>query len=189
MRAVIFDTETTGLIKNRKVALHKLPEIIEFYGCYCDLKTGEIIQDYECLIRPQYVSKKETRDVGLVELPEVITKVTGLTANDLKDKLVFEIQKFAIQELFQQADCIIAHNANFDKEMIDIEFERLNEKIDWPQIICTIEQTMHLKGYRLKLSELYEFLFEEKFKDAHRAKNDVMALKKCCEELYKRDML
>ena len=189
MRAVIFDTETTGLIKNRKVALHKLPEIIEFYGCYCDLKTGEIIQDYECLIRPQYVSKKETRDVGLVELPEVITKVTGLTANDLTFKEIFSYHWVDICRLFDNADFVIAHNANFDKEMVEIELERLNETFDWPQIICTIEQTMHLKGYRLKLSELYEFLFEEKLKDAHRAKNDVMALKKCCEELYKRDML
>jgi len=46
-----------------------------------------------------------------------------------------------------------------------------------------------LKGYRLKLAQLYEHLFGETFPDAHRARNDVQALRRICVELCRKEML
>lgn len=180
MKAIIFDTETTGLIKNRKIPLDKQPEIIEFYGCLVDLKAktkkGQILAELEILIRPN--NKK---------LDDAITKITGLEYDrDLKDKKSFPQVASTIKNFMGLADIWIAHNASFDLEMLEIEFERIGQSIKpKDKIICTVEQTMSLKGYRLNLAALYEHLFKEKMGTAHRAKVDVMNLKDCCFALYK----
>lgn len=185
MKAIIFDTETTGLIKNRKIPLNKQPEIIEFYGEYVDLKTGSVLDSLELLIRPNHIINDK--------LPPIIEKITGLDYNkDLSDKPNYKELSSTIQQFFYQPDCncAIAHNMGYDKEMIDIECERIGTPFDWPErLLCTIEQTMHLKGYRLNLNKLHNELFKEDFENAHRARNDVKALTKCCVELHKQGII
>jgi DNA polymerase III alpha subunit (gram-positive type) len=84
---------------------------------------------------------------------------------------------------------VIAHNASFDQEAINIEANRLGRIIKWPTCRCSVEQTIHLKGKRLTLGALHEHLFGARFDDAHRARADVMALVRCCCELHKRGEL
>lgn len=174
--AFVFDTETTGLVDNRLRKIERQSEIIEFYGCLIDLETGEITSELDTLIKPkQYPMSKET-----------IEK----TKTRLNNELLFNAPNFAskaeeIRSLLETAPIVYAHNAAFDSEMIDIEMERLGKKVAWPRIICTIEQTMHLKGFRLSLTALHQHLFNEAFEGAHRAKHDVMALVRCCVELRK----
>lgn len=170
----IFDTETTGIPKNRKIPLNKLPEIIEFYGCEVDLSTGEVVRELDILIKPT-VAKNISQE---------ITKITGIDWEMVKDKPNFEESWMEIFEFLSGDSPLIAHNISFDKDMIEIEAERLGYEINWPRLICTVEQTMHLKGYRLKLSALYELLFNQKMKEAHRAKVDVNYLKACCVKLH-----
>ncbi len=175
MMAFIFDTETTGLIENRLRKIDKQSEIIEFYGCLANLETGEIIHDYETFIKPKAKRNEET-----------MKKTRSL----ITDKMLAEAPSFAevadtIRDNLEHAPMIIAHNAAFDKEIVDIEMERINQVITWPRTLCTIEQTMHLKGCRLSLTNLHEFLFGEPFSDAHRAKHDCLALLRCCVELKK----
>jgi len=156
--AFIFDTETSGLIDNRTLPDAKLPEIIEFYGCLADLSTGEVLSEVDLLIKPARAISDE------------ITRITGLTNADLVD-----------------APAFIAHNASYDVEMVNIEFDRIRSPIIWPRkVICTVEATLPLKGHRLSLQALHELLFGEQFPAAHRARNDVKALLRCCVELYKR---
>lgn len=177
MKAVLFDTETTGLISNRTLPLSKQPSIIEFYGCFADLEKRKIQHDFSCLIKPPK------------PIDEEITKITTITNDDLKDMETIEFVGDSIFKYLQDAPILIAHNATFDKEMIELEAERLGRKIKWPKIICTIEQTIAMKGYRLSLNELHQTLFGAPFAGAHRAKVDVQALLKCCVELYKRGIL
>ena len=175
MKAVIFDTETTGLIKNRMVSLDKLPEIIEFYACLIDFDDPEtILDEIDFLIKPSLMT----------ELPPIIEKVTGLNYDrDLKDKKFFRSFAESIKSFLQDADFVIAHNFAFDRDMVEIEMERLNMTMEWPTPICTVEQTRHIKGFNLNLGKLYELLFDEKMKSAHRAKVDVQNLVKVCKRL------
>lgn len=178
MRVLIFDTETTGLIENRTVKIDKLPEVIEFYGCVVDLETGEIERELDTLVSPKG------------PITDEITKITTIDAETVKGAPDFASVAPKIKELIQGSNIIIAHNLSFDIEMVDIEFDRLGDRIEWPgEKICTVEQTVHLKGFRLSLSALHEHLFGEAFAGAHRAKVDVMALVRVCVELYKRDIL
>jgi DNA polymerase-3 subunit alpha (Gram-positive type) len=177
MRALIFDTETTGLVDNVTIADKHLPDIIEFYGCVANLTNGEIDKEFHTLVKPRKPIEEE------------ITKITGLTDEKLKDAPYWQSIMINVIDLIDQSQLAIAHNASFDKEMVDLECGRCDTKLFWPTVLCTVEQTIHLKGFRLSLSALHEHLFGEPFADAHRAKNDTQALLRCCVELYKRELI
>jgi DNA polymerase III epsilon subunit-like protein len=180
MKAFLFDTETTGLVENRSLRLDRQPHIIEFYGTVVDLDTGVVEDEIEYLIKPP---KEEL-------VTQKISEITGLTWNDLKDKLPFAaVANSIIYTVESAGDVVIAHNLSFDADMLEIEAERLGRTIAWPRKVCTIEATMHVKGHRLSLTMLHEYLFGEKFSGAHRAREDVAALVKVAVELRKRDWL
>ena len=177
MKALIFDTETTGLVENRTLKLDRQPEIIEFYGCVVDLETGEVSKELDLLIKP-------TKPI-----PAEITRIVDIDNAMVETAPPFRDIANQIFDLIAEAPAVIAHNLSFDCDMVEIEFERLGDKIAWPHKICTVEQTIHLKGYRLKLTDLHQHLFGEPFAGAHRAKVDVQALVRCCLELTKRGLL
>lgn len=178
MIAFIFDTETSGLTDTRRIPLDKQPEIIELYAAVTDLASGDKLAEVERMIKPRKAISDE------------ITRITGITNDDLKDALPFSAHASDIEDALARCDAVIAHNLSFDMEMVDIEFERLGQKVAWPaRRICTVEQTMHLKGHRLGLMALHELLFKEPFPKAHRARNDVDALIRCVKELLHRGEL
>ena len=177
MEAIVFDTETTGLIDNHTVKLEKQPHVIEFYGARTNLVTGEILEEVDELIRPP------------VEISEEITKITGITNQMVADRQAFSNHAAKIFSFLQSAKVVIAHNMSFDQEMIDIEAERLGQILRWQRLVCTVEQTVHLRGHRLSLSLLHQHLFDEPFAGAHRAKVDVAALIRCSVELHKRRVI
>lgn len=180
MKTLIFDWETTGLIDNRSMNPNDMPEAIEFYGCVVDLDDpeGGIIDELDTLIRP----KADRFD-------PIITRITGLTPEKLIKAPRFAEVADRVLDLIMQSDQVLAHNCSFDVEMTEIEFQRIDQTIRWPRKICTVEQTLHIKGKRLSLSALHEYLFGEKFDGAHRARVDVMALVRCARELKKREMI
>lgn len=187
MLALLFDTETNGLIDNRVLRLDKQPEIFEWYSCLVDLSRdpqdgsapgmGVLIEELEFMCKPKRKLLKE------------VVNVTGVTDAMLADKLPFSHYADQVRAALAKPDNTIGHNINHDVECTEIEFERLGQRIEWRGKICTVEATVHVKGYRLKLAQLYEHLFGETFPDAHRARNDVQALRRVCVELYRRDML
>jgi len=178
MKTLILDTETSGLVFNRILPLDKQPEIIDLYMADVDLATGEIIDDWEQLFKPSLRWSEEAQGVH------------GITPEMVKDCLGFARYADGIKKLLEErCPRVIAHNAAFDTEMLDIEFERCGTHVHWPRIICSVEQTMHLKGYRLSLQELHETLFGAKFKEAHRAKSDTQALIRCAVKLYQEGVL
>lgn len=186
MLAVLFDTETTGLVENRSRQLDQQPSVIEFYGCLADLKTGKIKKEYGQLVKPPN---------PLSDLPEkrggkTITEITGISNEMLEKAPPFAKVASKVFDFVEKAPVLIAHNLTFDRDMLEIEAERLKRKLKLPkQSICTVEQTIHLKGHRLTLSNLYELLFKERFAGAHRAKGDVIPLLRCSVELFKRGII
>jgi DNA polymerase III epsilon subunit-like protein len=176
---MLFDTETSGLVSNRLLRLEMQPEVIEFYGCLVDLGSPNLMPtwEYQTLIKPKKAISAE------------ITKITGLTNDDLKDAPPFAQVADTIAKAIESAPVVVAHNIAFDMAMLEIEFERLERKLNWPEKICTLEKTIYIKGYRLSMSRLHEYLFGVPFAGAHRAKVDVAALTRCAAELHKRGLI
>ena len=180
MREIVLDTETTGLIFNHSITLDQQPEVVEYFGCVVDLAKRKVLSEYETLVKPTKYPMS----------PQIIAETKTKLSNEmLKSAPDFQIVAPLIKKQIEKAPLVIAHNASFDKEMINIEFERLDDEIKWPPTLCTVEQTIHIKGRRLSLTNLHIELFKEPFPEAHRARADVMALVRCCNELFKRGLL
>lgn len=125
-----------------------------------------------------------------IPITEEITKMNNINNEMVRNAPTFKFLASDIRDLIERSDCVVAHHAAFDRDMVDLEFAKLGmTKIAWPRIICTIEATLHLKGYRLSLSALYEYLFGVKFEGAHRARADVDALARIVVELRKKGMI
>ncbi len=118
-RAVLFDTETTGLDPGTgdrviEVALLEL---------HRDLPTG---QRLHLLIDPE-------RDI-----PDDATRVHGLTRADLRGKPRFADVADTILA-FIGTDPLVAHNAPFDFGFLDMEFDRLGHPpLARDRMICTL---------------------------------------------------
>jgi DNA polymerase III epsilon subunit-like protein len=173
----VFDTETTGLPLHENADVNLQPKIIEFGGVLTD--GIEILDRCNFICNP--IVKGKT-----VELSPVITKITGLTNDDLDGEPIFEFYIPTIKKFFSKADVVIAHNLSFDKAMVLYEMRRLGkelEDVSFPSIeICTVEQCVKQFGYRRKLIDLYNMYCEEAVQ-SHRAEDDVMMLHEICKAM------
>lgn len=170
MEIVIFDTETTGLLKPLNAPLGTQPRIIEFFGVKLN-EEFEIIKEHHVMIDPEE------------PLSKIINRVTGIYDKDLAGKPKFRDVSEGIHEFMEGSDLRVAHNIDFDNGMIENEFKRLG--IDAPTSahhLCTVRGSMHIMGFRLSLTRLHQILFKKPFK-AHRAKDDVYALTRCFHRL------
>ena len=170
MLTLVFDTETTDLIKNKLLPLDRQPHIIEFFGVSLDFEGNELAA-HHWLFKPP------------VKLNDDVKRITGISEEMIADKPPFATAAEQIKELIERHDEVVAHNLSYDMGVVDFEMKRCGMSITWPIPTCTVEGTEHLKGFRLNLSALHELLFGEKFDGAHRAENDVRALANCFRQL------
>jgi len=177
MRTLIFDTETTDLIKNSLVNEKYQPRIIEFFGQVIT-DQGEIIEELEFFCNPG------------IPLSEEVQRITGIKPDQVKNEPPFTHFIAKVAALIESCDEVVAHNLNYDMSVTNTEFSRVKKLLTWPEIqTCTIEATEWIKGYRLNLNALHEHLFGEGFEGAHRARVDVDALTRCYIELKKQGVI
>jgi len=170
MLSLIFDTETTGIPKHPNAQVDVQPRIIEFGGILVN-EEGEIVEEINLIINPEQ------------PIEEVITKITGLTDDDLASEPNFKELAPKMIAIFERADVMIAHNLPFDKTMFELDIDRNKiENWPWPEIeICTVQEHADEWGRRPKLTELYEHYTGEKLAQTHRAIEDAKALLIVCE--------
>jgi len=173
---IIFDTETTGLLAPTPTNIDRQPYLTEVYIIRLD-KDFNFVSEMETMVRPP------------IPIPEEITRITGITQEDA-DKAPSFIEIYdKLYDIFEGVNYMAGHNINFDKGVIKYELFRhdFEEKFHWPKHhLCSVEASRHYKNKRLKLSQLYELLFNSSFQGAHRARADVEATARCFMELVKR---
>jgi DNA polymerase III subunit epsilon len=185
---LFFDTETAGLPKNWK-APHtdtaNWPRMVQLAWLVYTLD-GKQVTGGNYIIRPEgFTIPIEASNIHR------ITTQRGLS------------EGVALQEVMSQfalalSTCthVVAHNINFDKNIVGAEFIRAN--INHPLFernhICTMQATTNFCalpgnwGYKWPtLSELYHKLFNEYFDEAHDGFVDVSATAKCFWELQKQN--
>ena len=165
-RAIVWDTETTGLTLHPAADVSKQPRMIEFGAAIVDMSDGSIIYNINHLINPG------------VKLEPIITKITGITDEDLKDAPAFRDVWRELRPHFESASVMIAHNLPFDKSILAYELEREGVKdFPWPVVeICTVGLYKHEWGRDPKLKELYEAHLGKPLEQTHRASDDADAL-------------
>jgi len=210
MNAIIFDTETNGKAKNFKALMADVdnwPRITQLAWQKVNLETGEVIHEKQHLIYPdgwtipsveeglanglsQEEAEKEAKffiDNNMstqrcMDEGEPIHKVLQMLIEDMNDSLY-----------------LVAHNINFDVNVVGAEMIRLDMSADRRlKRICTMESSTNfcrLPGkFRGKfkwpsLQELHRILFNEDFDGAHDAMADVTACSKSLIELINRKVI
>tara|TARA_Y100000588_G_scaffold96712_1_gene104781 strand:+ start:535 stop:4899 length:4365 start_codon:yes stop_codon:yes gene_type:complete len=186
---LIFDTETTGLPKNWKAPItdtDNWPRCVQIAWQLHD-KMGELIEDQNYLIKPDNF-----------EIPYESQKIHGIStelALEAGKTLNEVLEKF--NQSLEKSSFVIGHNVNFDINVIGCEFYRkqLKNGLSSKKLLDTCTEDTALlcelpggRGGKYKLPtliELYEFLFESSFKEAHNATADVEATARCFLELIR----
>jgi DNA polymerase III epsilon subunit-like protein len=177
---IIFDTETTGLPLPGIVALDQQPKIIEFAAIKLDDFDLAEMERIEFLCNPQQ------------PLEQIITDITHITDDMLKDEPTFAARFLDLASFFLGETTLVAHNLDFDKSLLRFELMRIGKEcaFPWPvRQICTVEASFNLNNKRMHLSDLHEHCCGERFKDAHRAMADTEALVRCVRWLKNNNMM
>ena len=123
MKLLIFDVETTGLIKGRNVNVEqtdKYPYIVQFSWIMYDTDTKKL--DFR-----DYIVKLPDN----VKIPQESINIHGIT-NEIMLENGKDIKKILrdFTNSIYRSDVLIAHNLNFDKNVIQAEYIR-NKMINW----------------------------------------------------------
>ena len=165
---IVFDTETTGLPLHAKAPLSKQPKIIELGAVLLSRETGETVEEFSQLIYPGE------------EVSAEITKITGITNEQLDGQPTFADVLPDLWGFFKRADTVFCHNTSFDKKLLQLELARrgpLVPPFPWPEReFCTVELYQREWGKRPKLLELYEKVMGKPLYQTHRAVEDCRAL-------------
>ncbi len=143
---IVFDTETTGLPKPEVLPLKDQPQIIEFAALRLHYKT----------LREEH--RIEFRCNPGTPLPPEITKITGITDDQLKDKPTFAHYVPELTNFFLGEECMLSHFLVFDKSLLKFELQRLGLEFSFPwppKQLCSAEASTNISGNRLSLSQLY----------------------------------
>ena len=190
---LIFDTETTGLPKKWNAPLTDVdnwPRCVQLSWQIHD-QGGRLISNRDYLIKPDgfnipYDSEK---------IHGISTDLATQKGQDINNVLNY------FQDDLNKVQFIIGHNVNFDRNILGAEFLRKGLDDPFPSLkiidTCTEEtaNVCQLKGgprgrFKLPtLTELYFFLFNDKFKEAHNATADVEATARVFFELIRRKFI
>jgi DNA polymerase III epsilon subunit-like protein len=172
----VFDWETTGLPFHPDAELSKQPRAIEFGGIITD--GHDILGELEFICNPG------------ISIEPIITEITGLTNEDLADKPPFTHFIPQLATYFGNTRGRIAHNLSFDKGILTFDLQRNGRSladINWGGAngdaieICTVEQTFHMYGKRVRLQDWYEMKCGP-YVQKHRALDDVRLLHEACQK-------
>ncbi|MGV3278952.1 DNA polymerase III subunit epsilon [Rickettsiales bacterium LUAb2] len=166
-RKIVLDTETTGLnyLLNDRIVEIAAVEIID---------DQELGKEFHYYINPER------------EIPEESTRIHGISNDDVKDKPIFASIADEFEEFIADS-IIIAHNAEFDRNFINLELGRLNKQIlAKNRYIDTLQIAREqFKGEKVSLDNLCDkFSIDKSSRDKfHGALIDVKLLAKVYNKL------
>jgi DNA polymerase III epsilon subunit-like protein len=174
---IAIDTETTGLLKPNAAPLKEQPKITEIYCRKFDLE-GNVLNNFHSMINPE------------IPIPEIITKITGINDESVKNAPTFVEAYKDLAEFFVGCKYMTGHNLGFDRDMLANELLMIDQvcAFPWPPVqICSVVASFNIRGYRLSLDKLYRELFQKDRPGVkHRAMNDVQDQSECFFKLIER---
>jgi DNA polymerase III epsilon subunit-like protein len=125
---LIFDVETTGLLpKTKEQPLNQYPYILQWSFVLYNLSTCQIERQYDKYIN---VFIDRAPDDPVVKIDEFITTLTGITEEKCRNGVSIIDAMDVFYHAYMMADYIVAHNMQFDSQMIEIEMRRHHARIE-----------------------------------------------------------
>mgnify|MGYP002346884217 FL=1 len=148
---VVLDVETTGLAsKSNRIIEIGLVKVFN----------GEILETLKSFFNPD------------TQLPTAITKLTGITDEDLFAAPNFSSWISKINDFISDS-VIVAHNSSFDLSFLKAEYERASEVFPHNSVLCTLKISRKLFPFlqSKSLGDVAKHL-KIRHKDLHRALSD-----------------
>ena len=197
MKIIVFDTETTGLPKSRTITpntIHLWPFIVQFSYIIFDTDTNTMLKSYDAIVKlkPYNVISKDS--IEFHGITQEISESKGINIDTVL---------FAFISDMRNADMIVAHNVEFDLNMIRVELLRLEQSAldvdlelrkaifeDQTNFYCTMKESINLckiekensRGTYYKfptLTELHKHLFAVEPKHLHNSYHDILCTIRC----------
>ncbi|UTU07864.1 DNA polymerase III alpha subunit [Caulobacter phage C1] len=174
---LFFDTETTGLWnKGLPMGSEEQPKIVQIAAILTD-ENGEEKMQMNFIVRQDHVPQRASDVHGITT---EVSQALGLNEG---------IVMSAFEELLTLADTVVAHNGEYDQQVIQNAYTLLDGKLSNhfadKKAFCTMKASTAIckikgpRGYKWpKLIEAHEILLGEKFDGAHDALADVRACKR-----------
>tara|TARA_A100001015_G_C15033954_1_gene734862 strand:+ start:520 stop:1185 length:666 start_codon:yes stop_codon:yes gene_type:complete len=186
MKITVFDTETTGIIPKNYDNLNNCPYMLQLASITYDTSSHSIISHINNII-------KISDDITIPKTVSDINSITKERTNSEGVEICHVLNKFNNQ--LKNTDLLVAHNAEFDINIINFECMRNNIKNNYydlgkDKVFCTMSKGTQLckikkvnsKGsyYKWpKLEELHNYLFGSVPKNLHDAYNDLLICLRC----------
>lgn len=201
MKIIVFDTETSGLPKSKLISpntIHLWPFIVQFSYIIFDTETNVILKSYDAIVKVKpynIISKDSIKFHGITQ---DISELKGINI----DKVLIEFM-----DDLENADMIVAHNIEFDLNMLRVEILRLVQTdcdvsvrenmelclaaiINKNNLYCTMRESIDLckiekensRGTYYKfptLTELHKHLFNVEPKHLHNSFHDILCTIRC----------
>ena len=186
---LFFDTETSDKFnfKTQSYTDKNFPWIVQVGAILAE--EGIVYDELNLIIAPE---GRKISD-GAMRVHQISNELAERVG--VKESVVIDL----FSALADKSDILVAHNFIFDISMIGALFHRNGYALRAEELVyeykfcCTMEESTPIcklpgpYGWKWpKLSELYEFLFNEKMVGAHDAMYDIRATMKCYYELKKR---
>jgi DNA polymerase-3 subunit alpha len=191
----IFDTETTGLPIFNKTGFYRFPSykhlnkynpsrVVSISWILANERREKVKQAYH-IIRPlDFIIDNESKAVEIHGITSEIAEEKGVPWHTMYDEFIEDLSK---------CHTIVAHNIQFDVSIMLSEMHRYNKQTGIEtfmdkQRLCTMKMGKNTmkQAKSPKLSELYEFLYEEPMTNAHDASYDTLYCFKCLAKMLER---
>jgi DNA polymerase III epsilon subunit-like protein len=185
MIVIVFDTETSGLIKDKD-----FPYILQLSYVVYNTTVNSIVT-----IEDDYI--KIPRDVEITEESHLVHGITKRQCNDHGISIQEALHKF--NRYLIMSDKVVGHNVEFDIRMILAEAYRNNISIvfDGDNVYCTMKESADVckipvistktgKVYNKypKLNELYLHYYGKDPKNTHNSLVDILLCLVCFGKLH-----
>ena len=165
MKVLVFDTETSGLPKERNPSIYdtdKWPHVMQVSYIIYNTETGEIDEKYDAYIKLNTWVIVDPVSEGIHGITREIMDTKGVP---IQEALV------RVRDALGKVDICVGHNVSFDKRFMIVEGIRNSIRMNFPADYCTMKNGKEVckidftfsngeKGFKFpKLMELYEHLF------------------------------
>lgn len=184
MRVLVFDTETSGLIPKKYESLTECPYILQLACILVDTDGSKVINKIDSI--------NEIVNAPIDKLDNKVMEITGLTIEKVKSGVDIVPLLYKFKNMIDECDVLVAHNLEFDSNMIKLECIRNNIELNVSKsCYCTMKKSTQLCrlekensfGKYLKwptLEELHKHLFPDfKVNNLHDAYVDTLLCLRC----------
>lgn len=123
MKIIVFDTETSGLPKSRIIThntIHLWPFIVQFSYIIFDTDTSTILKSYDAIVKVKPYNVISEDSIKFHGITQEISESKGINIDNVLAEFIGDLEL---------ADMIVAHNVEFDLNMIRVEVLRLEQSL------------------------------------------------------------